>query len=158
MNTPLRFAIRNKLLPIKRRKNACCVKRVYKPNPVSRTSRDGDHSSGRDVTDTLKRPTRKRCSVLKRVFSWAAEISLPYLALHHEEFAWPPLLPTTPVSSYLTVSPITSKDRGWSLLCCTCRSRRFGTRTLSGSMPIGVRTFLPKSMERPPNALHSKAL
>ncbi len=31
----------------------------------------------------------------------------PYLVLHHEEFAWPRLSPDAPVSSYLTVSPIT---------------------------------------------------
>lgn len=30
----------------------------------------------------------------------------PYLVLHHEEFTWPRLSPATPVSSYLTVSPI----------------------------------------------------
>ena len=31
--------------------------------------------------------------------------AFPYLVLHHEEFTWPRLLPDTPVSSYLTVSP-----------------------------------------------------
>ena len=34
-------------------------------------------------------------------------LTFPYLILHHEEFAWPRLLPDAPVSSYLTVSPIT---------------------------------------------------
>ena len=28
---------------------------------------------------------------------------------------------STPVSSYLTLSPITPTNRGWSALCCTCR-------------------------------------
>jgi len=36
-----------------------------------------------------------------------SSVSFPYLALHREEFTWPHLLPDTPVSSYLTVSPIT---------------------------------------------------
>ncbi len=34
------------------------------------------------------------------------------MALHHEEFTWPHLLPNAPVSSYLTVSPITSCEAG----------------------------------------------
>ena len=34
------------------------------------------------------------------------------MALHREEFTWPHLLPDTPVSSYLTVSPITSCEAG----------------------------------------------
>ena len=34
-------------------------------------------------------------------------MTFPYLILHHEEFTWPRLLPDTPVSSYLTVSPLT---------------------------------------------------
>ena len=38
--------------------------------------------------------------------------TLPYLILHHEEFAWPHLLPDTPVSSYLTISPITAEAAG----------------------------------------------
>ena len=38
--------------------------------------------------------------------------AFPYLILHHEEFAWPRLLPNAPVSSYLTVSPITAKAAG----------------------------------------------
>jgi len=38
--------------------------------------------------------------------------TLPYLILHHEEFAWPRLLPDAPVSSYLTVSPITAEAAG----------------------------------------------
>ena len=43
----------------------------------------------------------------------AAQINaFPYLALHREEFTWPRLLPTAPVSSYLTVSPITSFEAG----------------------------------------------
>jgi hypothetical protein len=38
--------------------------------------------------------------------------TFPYLALHREEFTWPPLLPDAPVSSYLTISPITSCEAG----------------------------------------------
>jgi len=40
----------------------------------------------------------------------AAGKALPYLILHHEEFAWPRLLPNAPVSSYLTISPIIPKS------------------------------------------------
>jgi len=35
-----------------------------------------------------------------------------YLALHREEFTWPAMLPRPPVSSYLTVSPITPCGAG----------------------------------------------
>jgi len=68
-------------------------------------------------------------------------VSFPYLALHRKEFTWPRLLPNTPVSSYLTISPITLS--GWYILCCTCRrTLNAHARTLSGSLPYGVRTFL----------------
>ncbi len=38
-----------------------------------------------------------------------SSVSFSYLALHREEFTWPHLLPDTPVSFYLTLSPITPK-------------------------------------------------
>jgi hypothetical protein len=74
----------------------------------------------------------------------AVPISFSYLALHREEFTWPHLLPDTPVSSYLTISPLTPTSRGRNILCCTCRHPPFraSARTLSGSLPYGVRTFL----------------
>ncbi len=98
------------------------------------------HSSGPCVAAWLKQPTRKR---RPRGHRTGRSIAFPYLALHREEFAWPRLLPNAPVSSYLTVSPITPK--GWSILCCTCRHLLQGARTLSGSLPCGVRTFLCSS-------------
>jgi len=42
----------------------------------------------------------------------AGSFSFSYLALHREEFTWPRALPLAPVSSYLTVSPITSLEAG----------------------------------------------
>jgi hypothetical protein len=55
--------------------------------------------------------------------------AFPYLVLHHEEFTWPRLSPTAPVSSYLTVSPITfGISKGWNILCCTCRHPPLGGR------------------------------
>jgi hypothetical protein len=38
--------------------------------------------------------------------------AFPYLALHREEFTWPHLLPDVPVSSYLTISPVTDESAG----------------------------------------------
>jgi len=111
---------------------------------------DGDHSSGPFVTERLERPTRKRRPSCDGTRNQAGSFSFPYLALHREEFTWPPMLPPTPVSFYLTVSPITSK-RGWSILCCTCRRPLFtGARMLSGSLPFGVRTFLSSCEKRSP--------
>ena len=46
-------------------------------------------------------------------------ISLPYLALHHEEFTWPHLLPDTPVGSYSTVSPLPAVAGERSVFCGT---------------------------------------
>jgi hypothetical protein len=80
------------------------MKRVYKPNFVFPITRDGDHSSGPNITIRLKRSTR---NLLPFGFVRAArEFAVPYLILHREEFTWPRLSPTAPVSSYLTVSPI----------------------------------------------------
>jgi hypothetical protein len=42
----------------------------------------------------------------------AVPISFSYLALHREEFTWPGVSPHPPVSSYLTVSPITFEKAG----------------------------------------------
>jgi len=42
-------------------------------------------------------------------------------------------------------------ERGWFVLCCTCRHPLFtGARMLSGSLPFGVRTFLSSFEKRPP--------
>jgi hypothetical protein len=66
----------------------------------------GDHSSSPDVTNGIERSTRK-CRPDGSELSAGRRSTLPYLILHHEEFAWPRMSPPTPVSSYLTISPIT---------------------------------------------------
>src|SRR6476619_5342535 len=91
------------------------MKRVYKPNLVFRLAAGGDHSSRPFVTEWLKRPTRKR--VMER-----AVPTFPYLALHREEFTWPPLLPDD--AGELLPHRFThhsTRRWGWSILCCTCR-------------------------------------
>jgi hypothetical protein len=101
----------------------------------------------------------------------------PYLVLHCEEFAWPPVLPPTPVRSYIKPAkgphhfthypqPPWPEGRersaGWSLLCCTCRHparERLPTRRplafpkpdaqpLTGSLPCSVRTFLSSNPQK----------
>lgn len=76
------------------------VSRVLYPE-----DRDGDHSSRPSITARLKRSTRNLLPF--DVVRAARELAIPYLILHREEFTWPRLLPDAPVSSYLTVSPIT---------------------------------------------------
>ena len=106
------------------------------------------------------------------LFGRAALITLPYLVLHREEFAWPRVSPPAPVRSYikpLRAAPFHPspsfkfeisnlkfqiKTVGWSVFCCTCRRRinhRFeisqseiksDAPPLAGSLPFGVRTFL----------------
>ena len=87
------------------------VERACKPNPVSAQCAGGVHSSRPFVAERLKRPTRK-LRQLSPITERAVPIAFPYLALHREEFTWPPLLPAAPVSSYLTVSPITFEKAG----------------------------------------------
>ncbi len=106
---------------------------------------DGDHSSGPCVTARLERPTRKR----RRIASAperATRFSFPYLALHREEFTWPAsvtrrageLLP-----HHFTLYPMRCYTFGRFIFCCTCRRLlNANSRTLSGSLPYGVRTFL----------------
>ena len=117
------------------------MKRVYKPNLVPRfhvvaiihLGRALPHGSSGlpgNAAGSLRTPER------------AAQFSFPYLALHREEFTWPQLLPTTPVSSYLTVSPITLS--GWYILCCTCRhplSRVPGRYPARCPMVFGLSSF-----------------
>ena len=83
------------------------MKPTYKPNFVGCPKATGNHSSRPTVADRLKRSTRK-CRFAFAKHSAGRRIAFPYLILHHEEFAWPRLLPDAPVSSYLTISPITS--------------------------------------------------
>jgi hypothetical protein len=71
-----------------------------------------------------------------------SSVTFPYLALHREEFTWPRLLPATPVSSYLTVSPIASLEAGLFSVALVVIPLTRDARTLSGSLPFGVRTFL----------------
>jgi len=80
---------------------------------------NGNHSSRPFVAKRLERPTRKLRPVETGHRTSRPVDAFPYLVLHREEFAWPHMLPHAPVSSYLTVSPITLS--GWSVLCCTCR-------------------------------------
>jgi hypothetical protein len=63
-----------------------------------------------------------------------------------------PALPLTrqPVRSYRTFSPLPDSmftETGRYILCCTCRpdALKHPSRTLSGTLPCGVRTFLPLS-------------
>ena len=110
------------------------MKRVYKPNLVFRPKAGGDHSSRPFVTEWLERPTRKR--IMER-----AAPTFPYLALHREEFTWPPLLPDD--AGELLPHRFTHhlERLVYSLLHLSSPSKR-GARELPGSLPYGVRTFL----------------
>ena len=88
----------------------CKRKRVYKPNLVP-VFTGSDHSSRPCVTARLKRPTRKR----RRIASTperAAQSRFPIWPCTARSLPGPWLLPVTPVSSYLTISPITSCEAG----------------------------------------------
>jgi len=87
------------------------MKQTYKPNFVAAFWADGNHSSRPSVTATAQAIYPEMQSRSPET-SGGSPLTLPYLILHHEEFAWPRLLPDAPVSSYLTVSPITAEAAG----------------------------------------------
>src|SRR4051812_34546991 len=116
------------------------MKRVDKPNSVSPTDRGGDHSSGPAVTDGIKQPTRK-CS-LRRTLGRAAPYHFPIWPctarslpgrICHQTRRWaltPPFHPSPRRAGLFSVALVvipTDRD----------------ARSLSGSLPYGVRTFLP---------------
>jgi len=108
-----------------------------KPNSVSGDP-DDDHSSRMTVTRHLQRPTRKLRAGHPQ--------SLPYLVLLRMGFAWLPVLPREPVSSYLTVSPLPSFQKA---VCFLLRfPQGYPHRALPGILPCGVRTFLPRCLRR----------
>jgi len=53
--------------------NPAKTEQVYKPNSVSRRSRDGDHSSRPVVAEWLKRPTRRSLSFDLKSQIWDLE-------------------------------------------------------------------------------------
>ena len=87
----------------------------------------GNHSSRPAVAGRLERSTRKRRRRSLFVIERATQnknVSLFGLAprgVYLAEVCYQ----SSPVSSYLTVSPITPTSRGWSILCCTCRPHVF---------------------------------
>ena len=118
-----------------------------------------DHSSRRRVTAPLQQPTRKFRLVLSpraMLFTLAhrADTLVPA-----EESGRDPCLfglapcgvyhaasiTERPVRSYRTFSPLPAVARRRYVFCCTGRLCAFGrtSRTLSGTLPCGVRTFLP---------------
>ena len=126
-----------------------------KPNSVL-----DDHSSRRSITASLQQPTRRFWLLLRDLFAWAhrADTLLP----PEEERTDPCLFGLAPcgvypavtitgraVRSYRTFSPLPlslARVRRY-VLCCTCRPDGLNhpSRTLSGTLPCGVRTFLPRS-------------
>ena len=125
-----------------------------------------DHSSRRRVTAALQQPTRKfrqdgetvpheglsACGAPGRYAGCAGEC-----ACHSCLFGLAPcgvyhatLFTQSPVRSYRTLSPLPAglaPNRRYAF-CCTGRPDGLNhpSRTLSGTLPCGVRTFLPRSI------------
>ncbi len=135
------------------------LKQVCKPNFVSVIKTDGNHSSRLFVAKQLKRPTRKRRpdfsrllsgQLIKSVFLFGLAPRGVYLAAPVTKRAGEalnsPFHPSPQISNLQFRNPKSKirNRRGWSILCCTCRRLIFtsNARTLSGSLPFGVRTFL----------------
>ncbi len=81
---------------------------------------DDDHSSRLFVTEKLKQPTRKRRQISltwNGPFNDVPLFGLAPRGVYLADGCYQP----SPVSSYLTFSPITPTNRGWNILCCTCR-------------------------------------
>jgi hypothetical protein len=127
-----------------------------------------DHSSRRRVTAALEQPTRRFRLLLRGLSAWAhrADTLMSAGEGGHDPclFGLAPcgvyhaaVITGRPVRSYRTFSPLPRprtgplarnlKPRRY-ILCCTGRpaALKRPSRTLSGTLPCGVRTFLPRSM------------
>ena len=138
-----------------------------KPNSVL-----GDHSSRRRIATPLQQPTRKFRHVHRCTRSSSTSNASGRCVTSPEEWRWSPCLfglapcgvyravdiAAPAVGSYPTLSPLPqtaymarSRERANSLrrfaFCCTGRPRalKLASRTLSGTLPCGVRTFLPRA-------------
>ena len=133
-----------------------------KPNSVL-----DDHSSRRPITEPLQQPTRRFWLPANRV-SPPWRIGPIRFLPPGEERQDPCLFGLAPcgvypaasitgraVRSYRTFSPLplSFARLGRYVLCCTCRPDGLNhpSRTLSGTLPCGVRTFLPRSTPRGPS-------
>jgi len=134
----------------------CGLQAACKPDSVL-----DDHSSRRRVTAALQQPTRWfRQNGFPHPSIGALRLGAPgRYARRAEECACDPCLfglapcgvyhaafiTERPVRSYRTFSPLPAIARGRYVFCCTgrlCALKR-KSRTLSGTLPCGVRTFLP---------------
>jgi len=132
---------------------AISLQTTRKPNFVL-----DDHSSRRHITEPLQQPTRR---FRLPEGSLRLDASGRYARPPEEERCDPCLFGLAPcgvylaasitgraVRSYRTFSPLPSPlaRGGRYVLCCTCRpaALKRPSRTLSGTLPCGVRTFLPR--------------
>lgn len=133
------------------------TEQTCKPNFVSVHRTDGNHSSRLFVTEQLERPTRNRLTA----FAWSYE-----RATHIRD----PLFGLAPRGVYLA-APVTKRAgellphrftldlffKAGLFSVALVVTRFHGARTLSGSLPYGVRTFLFDLTKRLPGLLHCKA-
>ena len=125
-----------------------------KPNSVL-----DDHSSRRRIAATLQRPTRRFRHSLRNLFACARRADtlrrLKRSERHPCLFGLAPCgvylaasITGRAVRSYRTISPLPLRpipQRRY-IFCCTCRPDAFKrrSRALPGTLPCGVRTFLPR--------------
>ena len=119
-------------------RNHCKMKRVYKPNLVLAFT-SGDHSSRRSVTAPLKRPTRKRRRISSTLNGPSISVLLFGLAPRGVYLA------ATVTSHAGELLPHRFTHHPCGLVCSLLHLSSYvctHSRTLSGSLPYGVRTFL----------------
>ena len=141
-----------------------CGSRTCKPNSVCRFRQDG-HSSGPRITARLKRPTRRLWRTEPARVPGEAE-ALPG---NPSLFGLAPCgvcparrITAAAVRSYRTFSPLPWRCHQGGMFSVALSVEWFPTlaqktrkngappsRTLSGTLPCGVRTFLPSCDERP---------
>ena len=138
-----------------------------KPNSVE----DG-HSSRRCITVTLQQPTRRFPLPFRLAPSWITRVGAPGRHASAADRVGPRIsslfglapcgvyhaaaVTGSAVRSYRTFSPLPSSlaRRGRYILCGTGRLAALTprSRTLSGTLPCGVRTFLSRLRSRSPAA------
>ncbi len=142
MNSPSYFRVKTQ--------NALQMKRVYKPNLVLAFT-SGDHSSRLFVTEQLERPTRKR----RRISS---TLNGPFISVLLFGLAPRGVYLAATVTSHAgELLPHRFTHHPCGLVCSLLHLSSYAfphSRTLSGSLPYGVRTFLFVLPKRSPDALH----
>ena len=128
---------------------------IIRRRPVSRILSRTIIPLGGALLRALQRPTREFGAPGQHALCRLASAKLPaYLVLLRVGFTMPPALQPERCALTAPFHPYPALASGRYFLCGTCRPEALTlrSRTLSGTLPCGVRTFLPRSYLAAPSA------